>query len=240
VNEAFARGYFRGENPVGRTVHLLKKKDVTVPMQIIGLVRNAVYDDLREPLRPTVYVPLQARGHGTVLVRTAVDPQSLASTLRQEISRARPGLRVERIQPHSNFIRWRLVRERLLATLSLFFAVVALLLAAIGVYGVLNYVVSRRRREIGIRMALGALPGHIVRQVTGDAALVVCLGSIAGVAAGVAAGRLMEALLYEVKPTGLDTIAAPILALAVVGLTASLPPAVSAARVDPSITLRSE
>jgi predicted permease len=240
VNEAFARGYFRGQNPVGRTVHLLKEKDVTVPMQIVGLVRDAVYYDLREPIRPTVYVPLQAREQATVLVRTAMDPPSLVSTLRQQISGARPGLRVDEIQPHSNFIRWRLVRERLLAALSLFFAVVALVLAGIGVYGVLNYVVSRRRREIGIRMALGARPGHVVRKVTGDAALVVCLGSVAGAAAGVAAGRLMEALLYEVRPTGLDAIALPIIALAIVALTASLPPAFRAARVDPSLTLRSE
>ena len=86
VNEAFARGYFRGENPVGRTVHLRKKKDMTVPMQIIGLVRDAVYYDLREPIRPTVYVPLQAREQATVLVRTAIDAPSLVPALRQQVS----------------------------------------------------------------------------------------------------------------------------------------------------------
>lgn len=241
VNEAFARTYFGGQNPVGQTVNLLKNKELTAPMQIVGLVRDAVYYNLREPLRPTIYVmPTKARRYGTLLVRTAANPQSLASTVRQEISRARSGLTVFQIQPQANIVRWRLVRERLLAILSLFFAVVALALAGIGVYGVLNYSVTRQRREIGIRMALGARPSHVVRRVTADAALTLCLGSIAGLAAGVAAGRLVEALLYEVKPTGLDAAALPVLTLVLVGLIASLPPALRAARVDPAQTLRSE
>ena len=241
VNEAFARTYFGDQNPVGRTVNLLKNKNVTAPMQIVGLVRDAVYYNLREPVRPTIYViPTRPRRYGTLLVRTAADPQSLASTVRQEITRARPGLAVFQIQTQANFVRWKLVRERLLATLSLFFALVALVLAAIGVYGVLNYWVTRQRREIGIRMALGARPGHVVRSVTGDAAAIVCLGSLAGIAAGIAAGRAVEALLYGIKPTGLDAVAAPILTLAVVALIASMPPAVRAARMDPAQTLRSE
>ena len=240
VNEAFARLYFGGANPVGRTVDLLQKKDLAASMEIVGLVRNAVYFDLREAMRPMIFVPMKDRGHVTLLVRTAVEPPSLVPALRQKISLASGGLRVQQIQPHSSFIRWRLVRERLLATLSLFFAVVALVLAAVGLYGVLNYSVTRRRREIGIRMALGARVGHVVRIVTSDAALIVCLGSLAGVAAGVMTGRLIEAMLYEIKPTGLDTIGAPILILALVSLVASLPPAFRAARVDPAQTLRSE
>jgi putative ABC transport system permease protein len=241
VNEAFARAFFGGQNPVGRTVNLLQSKEQTAPLQIVGLVRNAVYYNLREPVRPTIYVvPMKPRQYGTLFVRTAAAGQSFASTVRQQISGARHGLTVFQIQPQANFVRSKLLRERLLAMLSLFFAVVALALAAIGVYGVLNYSVTRQRREIGIRMALGARPGHVVRRVTGDAAVVVCLGSSAGVAAGVAAGRVTEALLYDIKPTGLDAVAAPILTLTLVALIASVPPAVRAARVDPAQTLRSE
>lgn len=241
VNEAFARAFFGGENPVGRTVSLLQSKEATAPLQIVGLVRNAVYYNLREPLRPTIYViSITPRQYGTLFVRTATDSGSFASIVRQEISRARHGLTVFQIQPQTNFVRAKLLRERLLATLSVFFAVVALALAAIGVYGVLNYSVTRQRREIGIRMALGARPGHVVRSVAGDAALTVCLGSLAGVAAGVAAGRVVEALLYGIKPTGLDAVGPPILILAVVGVIASVPPAVRAAHVDPAQTLRSE
>jgi predicted permease len=241
VNEAFARTYFDGQNPVGRTVNLLKSKEATAPMEIVGLVRDAVYYDMREPFRPTIYVMShKPRQYGTLLVRTAADPQSFASTILQRIPRADPRLRVFQIQPQGNFVRSRLLRERLLATLSLFFAAVALVLAAIGVYGVLHYWVTRQRREIGIRMALGARPGHVVRRVTGDAASLVGLGSLAGIAAGIAGGRVVEALLYDIKPTGFDAVAVPILSLGVVALIASLPPALRAARVDPAETLRSE
>jgi ABC-type antimicrobial peptide transport system permease subunit len=129
-------------------------------------------------------------------------------------------------------------RERLLATLSLFFAIVALVLAAVGLYGVLNYSVTRQRRQIGIRMALGARARHVVSRVTADAAIVVVAGSAAGVAAGVAAGRFVEALLFEVKPTGPGPVAATILTLAAVALAAALPPAIRAARTNPAAMLR--
>jgi ABC-type antimicrobial peptide transport system permease subunit len=110
----------------------------------------------------------------------------------------------------------------------------------VGLYGVLNYSVTRQRREIGIRLALGARAGHVVRRITSDAVLIVCLGSIAGVAAGLSAARLIEALLYEVKPTGVEMVAAPILTLAFVALAAALPPAIRAVRIDPVQSLRSE
>jgi predicted permease len=240
VNEAFARIYLRGRNPVGRTVDVLQKKDLAAPLEIVGLVRDATYNDLREPLRPVVYVPITARAYYALLVRTAIDSQSLVSTLRAEISRAGPGLHLFQIQPQSNFVRWQLRRERLLATLSLFFAVIALVLAAVGLYGVLNYSVTRQRRQIGIRMALGARARHVVSRVTADATIVVAAGSAAGVAAGMAAGRFVEALLFEVKPTGPEPVAATILMLAAVALAAALPPAIRAARIDPAQTLRSE
>lgn len=240
VNEAFARVYFRGENPVGRSIDLLQNKDSTAPMEIVGLVRNSVYYSLREPLRPMIFVPMKERGRVTLLARTASDASSLAPGLRQKLALARPGIRVQQIQLHSSFVRSRLVRERLLAALSVFFGLVASVLAAVGLYGVLNYSVTRRRREIGIRMALGARAGHVVRVVSGDAAVTVFLGSVVGVGAGIVAGRLVETLLYEVKPTGIDAMAAPILTLALVPLVASMPPAFRAARLDPAKTLRSE
>ena len=144
------------------------------------------------------------------------------------------------IQPQNNFIRWHLVRERLLATLALFFAVVALALAAVGLYGVLNYSVTRQRREISIRMALGARSAHVVRRVTTDIAVVICFGSAIGLAGGLASGRLIEALLFEVKATDLGMFVTPVLTLASVALVAALPPAIRAARVDPAQVLRSE
>jgi hypothetical protein len=240
VNEAFARVYFDGQNPIGRTVSLLRSKDQTVAMEVVGLVRDAVYSDLREPMRPVIYLPMNSRKHSTILIRTAGDPLSIAPALRREIAASNSGWKVVQIQPHSSFIRWRLVRERLLATLSAYFAIVALVLAAIGVYGVLNYNVIRQRRDIGIRMALGARPGHVVRNVTRDSAITVFVGCMAGLVAGVAAGRLTEALLYGVKTTGLGTMAFPTLLLVSVALLAALAPVLRAVRVDPAQTLRDE
>ena len=239
VNEAFARAYFHGQNPVGRPV-VRQTKERSAPLEIVGYVRDAAYANPREPIRPTVYVPLEPRGGNTLLVRTAREPEVMAQTLRRKLLRARPDLLVHTIQPQTNFVLWHLVRERLLATLSLFFGVVALVLAGIGLYGVLNYSVSRRRREISIRLALGARSSHVVRDVTAESATVLCLGVAIGVAGGWISGRWVEALLFEVKAGDPATIVTPILILAVVALLAGLPPAIRALRMDPAHVLRGD
>jgi putative ABC transport system permease protein len=240
VNEAFARSYFNGRNPVGRLVEIGMNKNLYAPMEIVGYVRDAAYATLREPVRPTVYVPLGGGFFKTLLVRTAGDPLPLAPVLRREITLARPDFQVHQIQPQTNFVDWHLVRERLLAVLSLFFAVVALVLAAIGLYGVLNYAVAQRRRETGIRMALGAGSAHVVRGITAEVAGMVSLGAALGVAAGLASGRFVETLLYEVKATDAGSVAAPLVALMATALLAAVPPAIRAVRIDPAKTLRSE
>jgi putative ABC transport system permease protein len=240
VNETFARAYFSGENPVGRSVDVRQSKDLSAPMEIVGYVADAAYRNLREPVPPTVYVPMVQRQHNTFLVRTTGDSLALAPILRRESFRVRSDLRIHSIQPQDNFIRWHLVRERLLAALSLFFALVALVLAAVGLYGVLNYSVIRQRHDISIRMALGARSAHILCRVTTDIAVMICLGSAIGLAGGLASGRLIEALLFEVKATDFAMFAMPILTLGGVALVAALPPAIRAARIDPARMLRSE
>ena len=169
----------------------------------MGLVRDArSRDNLRLPIRPTAYVPFQAidatgalqpKGRGTFVVRTAsANPLALASILRQEVPRARPGFRVSNIRTQAEINQSAHVRERLLAMLALFFAVVALLLAGIGLYGVLDYAVLQRRREIGIRMAIGAQAGDIARRVTADVFVMVLAGAVAGLALGMASARYIE------------------------------------------------
>ena len=240
ANQAFARMYFHGQNPVGRSVEVLVGKDVYAPLEIVGSVQDAAYATLREPTRPMLYVPMEGGYNRTILVRTAGDPLPLAPIVRREILLARPDFTVSRVQPQTILVEWNLVRERLLATLSLFFAMVALVLAAIGLYGVLNYAVARRRREIGIRMALGARSAQVLRGVASEGFLMVSLGAALGLAGGLAGGRFLEALLFEVKATDLDALATPLLALGLTALMAALPPALRAARIDPAKTLRSE
>jgi ABC-type antimicrobial peptide transport system permease subunit len=132
------------------------------------------------------------------------------------------------------------IRERLLAMLALFFATVALLLAAVGLYGVLDYSVFQRRLEIGIRMAVGAQAGDIARRVTFDVFSMVLLGAIAGLALGMVSARYIGTLLYEVKPTGISALAVPSLAFIATAILAAMPPVIRAIRVDPVKVLRSE
>ena len=132
------------------------------------------------------------------------------------------------------------VRERLLAMLAMFFAGVALLLAGVGLYGVLDYSVLQRRREIGIRMAIGAQPGGIARLVTVEVFSMVLVGALAGLALGMASARYIESLLYQVKTTDFDMLALPSLAILAAALLAALPAVIHAVRIDPVTALRAE
>jgi len=240
VNEAFARTFFDGHNPIGKLVSMRVGKDISAPVEIVGYVRDSCYSTVRETVRPTIYLPIEERSQATFMVRTAVDPRALASTLRREVSRVRPDFRVRGLGTQTAAVQRQIIRERLLATLSLFFALVALALAAIGLYGVLNYSVIRRRKEIGIRMALGARSAHVVRGITTETFAMVMCGAAAGIAGGLASARFIETLLYEVKATDSTMLTAPILTLMMVAIVAAVPPAIRAVRIDPVETLRSE
>jgi predicted permease len=246
VNEAFARAYFDGRNPVGQHVLVRQfkrgpqEKDVEAAMEIVGMVRDSVYNDLREPMRPTVFVPNEATNHAALVIRTTGDPLPLGPTLRREVTQAHPDFRVTNIGTQDAFVQRQMLRERLLATLSLFFAAVGLFLASVGLYGVLNYAVIRRRREFGVRMALGARAAHVVRGVTAEMMGPVGVGTLVGLGAGLAFGRLIERILFEVKATDVMSVTVPLVTLAVVAALAAVPPAVRAVRIDPARTLRSE
>jgi ABC-type antimicrobial peptide transport system permease subunit len=169
-----------------------------------------------------------------------VDPLALASTLRREVSKARSEFRVSNIRTQQQWVLAQTVRERLLAMLALFFAAVALSLAGIGLYGVLDYSVLQRRREIGIRMAVGAQAAGIARLVAVDAFSMVLVGAAAGLALGMASVRYIESLFYQVKATDLPMLTLPSFIILVVALLASLPAVVRAVRIDPAKTLRAE
>jgi len=241
VNDTFAKRYFRGENPIGRTFDETMDEGARIPHRIVGLVRDARYNGVRAPIPPVAYIPFQAAERGTLIVRTASsNPLAMAATLRREVRRARPEFRVSNIRTQKEINESHTVRERLLAMLALFFAVIALLLAAVGIYGVLDYSVLQRRREIGIRMAIGAPAADIARRVTGEIFSVVLIGALAGLALGLVSVRYIDALLYQVKATDAGILVLPSLTILVAMLLAALPAVIRAVRIDPAATLRAE
>jgi len=251
VNEAFARQCLGGGNPIGRWFAKKAGDGATEDrFQVVGLVGNARYRNMREPITPTAYVPfhsLDAKGEwrpktsGTFIVRTAnMNPAALATLLRGEVSRARPELRVSNLRTQEEVNQQHTVRERLLAMLGLFFAMAALLLSGTGLYGVLAYSVVQRRRELGIRIAIGASAGDIAHRVTAGVLAMVAVGTVAGVAMGMASAQYIDALLYQVKPTGLGAIALPAATVLLATFAAALPAVYQAIRIDPATMLRTE
>ena len=245
VNEQFARAFFDGQNPVGKTFQGTLGSMAGRRFEIVGLVRNARYRYLRQEMLPVVYTAFHdGRGllqGGTFVVRTrAGDPLALASLLRAEMRRDQPAFRVTSILTQQSLLEAQTVRERLLSMLALFFAAVALLLAAVGLYGVLDYSVLQRRREIGIRIAVGAPAGDIARRVTFDVLSLVLLGAIAGLSLGMVSVRYIGTLLYEVRPAGIGALGPPSLVLIAAAILAALPPVIRAIRVDPVAVLRAE
>jgi putative ABC transport system permease protein len=251
VNQAFSKQYFDGENPIGKSFERVEPAGGSARIEIVGLVRDArSRDNMRQPIRPTAYIPFQSidakgalrpLGRGTLVVRTAsANPLALASILRREVPRARSEFRVSNIHTQLEFNQTNTVRERLLATLALFFAGVALLLAGIGLYGVLDYGVLQRRREIGIRIAIGARAGGIARLVAVDALAMVLVGAVAGLALGMASVRYIAALLYQVKPTDVAMLALPSFTILAAAFAAALPAVVRAVRIDPASMLRAD
>lgn len=250
VNETFAKTYFDGEDPVGKAFARSEDEAPGRIYRIVGLAGDARYGSVRETPRPVAYVPFQgvrtngawrAESWGTLIVRTSSDnPLAMAQTLRQEVPRARPEFRVSRIRTQLEVNQAQTVRERLLAMLALFFAAVAVILAGVGLYGVLHYSVLQRQHEIGIRMALGARAVAIVRIATFDIFATVLLGAAAGLGLGMALVRYIEALLYQVKATDPPMLAFPALMLLAVAFVAALPPVIRAVRIDPAAMLRAE
>src|SRR3984957_17336276 len=247
VNETFVKTYFPGQDPIGRPFERGANQPVN---KIVGVTPDVPYDDLRGPSRAVFYVPFdeidtkstsEIVSFATFAIHTeASNPLALAGSLRQLIAQRHNGLRVSNVTTQLDLVRDQTLRERLIATLAGFFAVVALLLAGIGLYAVLNYSVLQRRREIGIRMAIGSTRAGIVRIVTLDVFLMIALGAVAGVALGLGSARYVESLFYQVKATDTEMIALPACAILLTALVATLPAVLRALCTDPVEILRAE
>lgn len=249
VNQTFARKFLNDEHPVGRFFEKASDDGKHDRMQVIGIVHDAYYSDIHGAIPPVVYVPLHSFAEGklmsldeeTFIVRTASSsPLALASTLRQEVPHVRAQFHVSDIRTQQEIDQALTIRERLLAMLAFFFGAVALLLAGIGLYGVLNYSLLQRERELGIRLALGARAAHLAREVTGGIFSAVVVGAGMGLALGMVSTHWIASLLYQVKPTDPVMLVVPSLIILVTASLAAIPAVFRALRIDPVAMLRAE
>jgi predicted permease len=243
INRTFAREYFPGKNPLGLHMgNAQNDRPATGPQPgyvIVGIADDTKYGSLRKQINPTMYRPL-THNSAHFELRTSGDPMSLVGAVRKIVAEADNNLPLTDVRTQSEQIDQTLFQERLLSRLSSFFALLALALACIGLYGLLSYEVARRTRELGIRMALGAEGGNLMRMVLRQGLLLALAGSAIGVGAAVGLTRLMASLLYEVRPGDPATFAFVCLLLLLVAAAACLIPALRATRVEPMEALRTE
>ncbi|MDQ3917083.1 MAG: ABC transporter permease, partial [Acidobacteriota bacterium] len=244
VNETFARRLTAGENPLGRRLRVeATPGSPEAVYEIVGLVKDSKYRSLREGFVPAVYLPASQSprpGDGAqFLVRTKTAPAALAPSVKRAIGEVSPDITiVSRV--FQTEVESSLLRERLMATLSGSFGLLALVLACIGLYGVMSYGVAVRTNEIGIRLALGAQGRDVLRLILREAVLLVVVGVAAGLPAALAAARLASDLLYGVTPADPVSLSLAVLLMLAVATLASYLPARRATRVDPMVALRYE
>jgi predicted permease len=243
VNEKLVQKYFHGDNPIG---HALRFGDDKRPMdfEIVGLVKDAKYNGLRDEAPPTAYLSyLQERGISSAMtfeVRAEAEPRTLVAAIRQEALALDKDVPLADVKTQTEAIAQELVQERVFARLASLFGGLALMLASIGLYGTIAYTVARRTNEIGIRMAIGARPVDIMGMVLRESARVVLVGSVAGLAAAVAATRVIRSQLYGLSPHDPLVLTGAAAVLVVVTMLAACIPARRASRVDPLRALRNE
>ena len=243
INQAMAHYYFGDANPIGRRFSLPGWRGDSRWLEIVGVIQDARYHSLREPAPPQAYIPfLQSPESGSMTfeVRAMMDPVSLAAGVRRVIQQADSRLPIFDVKTLSEQVDESLVQERLVASLSSLFGLLALSLASVGLYGVMAHAVSRRTNEIGIRMALGAQRGQILGMVMRETLLLVILGVTVGIPVAMGASRLIRSELYGLSPSDPLTISMTALVmLGVAGLAGYLP-ARRATNVDPMVALKYE
>ena len=238
INDAAAKKYFPNENPVGQRFG--SSLETTDQLEIVGVLRDAKYNSVRDPAPPTMYVPyLQARaGSAVIEVRTAGDPVSVTSGVREAVRQMEPNLPMMDVSTQLEQVERRFAQEKIFAQAYTLFGGLALLVASIGLFGLMSYAVARRTNEIGIRMALGAQRGDVMRQVLVESMILVAIGVAIGVAGSVGTGRFVSTLLFGLAPTDVLTIVAATGLMIAVSALAGFLPARRASRVDPMVALR--
>ena len=243
INQQFAQRYFAGRNPIGLHVGYGSDPNTRTDMEVIGVVKDIKYTNLRDTILPQAYVPYLAATEPngvTFYLRTVMDPKPLMALVREKVRALDPNLPVYEVRTMDQQISISLRNERLIAALSALFGVLATVLAAIGLYGVMAYTVLRKTREIGIRMALGALQGNVIWMVMKEVLLLVGIGVLIGLPAAMGLSNLVQSQLYGLQPHDpmILTIATSAL-LAIAGMAGFIP-AMRASRIDPTKALRYE
>jgi predicted permease len=239
VNEAFQKDYFQGQDPVGRR---FKLRGYDVEVEVVGVVANVHHRGLDEPAHPSIYMNNDQvpRIQMSYVVHTAGNGLALAGEMRRVVREVDPEQTISEILPLGDLTSQALARPRFFTFILVGFAALALVLAALGVYGVLAYVVRSRAREMGLRLALGASAGRVVRQVLAQGMVPVAAGLIVGIFGAAGLSRFLASLLFGVEPLDGVTYVGVALTLGAVALAACLVPALSATRVDPMESLRAE
>jgi ABC-type antimicrobial peptide transport system permease subunit len=242
INDTMARFYFPNQSPIGKHIHVRGPSDVV--LEIVGVARDAQDHDLRQAPVRRFYVsylqPIDGITTANFEVRAAGSMGSLFGPIRSEVERFDPKLQILSLKTAQALVDDSIVTERLIAKLSTFFGALAVLLAAIGLYGVMSYTVARRTTEIGVRMALGARRSDVASMVLGDILRLVAIGSVVGAVIAVVLARFVESLVFGLEPHDPATIVASAVILAGIGLVAGYLPARRAARIDPIVALRAE
>ena len=241
VNETFARHYFAGENPLGRRFGLHQQGPTDI--EIIGVAKDAKYDSLRGNDQQFIYMPYlqdETPGYITADIRTVLAPEAVMPSLRKEVAKVDPNLALFDLETMDARVNQSLFAERVIATLCASFGALATLLASIGLYGVTAFSVARRTREIGIRMALGAGRGRVLRMVLNEVSWMCLAGVGLGIPLAIGLSRFLTSQLYGIAPTDSLTLIFSALTMMLVSLVAGIIPARRAATVDPTIALRYE
>jgi putative ABC transport system permease protein len=232
VNEEFAHRFFPGENPVGKQI------DVGGPMEVVGLVGNTRLQGPIAATLPEVYWSTEYFTSPALLVRVAGSPESIAGAVREKLKRIEPEIRIGAVQPLSAEESERTALQRFTRSLLLIFAVLAVVLASLGIYGVVSYTVAQRTREIGIRMALGATRANVARLMLEQALGATVIGALAGAAGASLLAKFLTTQLYGVTMHDPSIYAAVIALISAVALAASAIPVLRASHIDPAACLR--
>ena len=244
INEGAAKAWFPDRDAIGQRLGF-GRADRGRDLEIVGVVRDGKYDNLREMAPINVYTPRRQNDTARIalLVRAMGDPARLIPEIRRVVASIAPTVPIEDLHTMETIVNESVVRERLLTTVSSFFAMLAVLLSCVGLYGLIAFAVARRTREIGIRMAIGATKQTILRMVLRESAVLLVFGVIVGVgvtSVAVNAMRTLGSQLYGIQPTNPFMLVATSAGLFAAGVVASLAPALRAARVDPAVALRTE